>query len=154
LTSEGPLALTELGTVDPLGSTNLVLPQAQDSGDTRGFQFTIMSNTPVIEVRLRNRTGNPLMTLRADDLLPSLSDSYGFSGGWTPTWSDSQLIRIRTPAAGTYTLLVQAASFGGQYSNATYKVEISAQQPQALAFDNGAVTITTQPHETRTYYVV
>src|SRR5206468_9686979 len=107
--------------------------------------FTIASNTPVIEVRLRNRTGNPRMTLRADSQLSSPPDGYGYSGGWPPAWADDKLIRIPTPAAGIYTLLVQAANTSGVYSNATYTVEISAQQPQLLTFDNGAVTITNQP---------
>ena len=152
--SEGPIVSLNLGSLDPLGQVRLTSDQAQDAGETHAFNFNVVSNTQVFEVRLLNRTGYPRMTMRADAQFPTLSDSYGYSGGWAPAWADDKLVRIPTPTAGLYTLLVQAAGVSGRYSNSTYRVEVAAQVPQPLGFDNGTVTVTNQPVDGWAYYAV
>ena len=156
LTSEGALPLLDLGTVDPLGLTILSRAQAQEGGEILGFQLTVQSNTPVIEVRLNDRGGNPRLSLRADVQLATLpTDPYGFSGGWPATWSDDNLIRLSRPSAGIYTLLVQAASLSaGLYTNTTYTLEVAAQKPRLTPFDGGLVVITNQSSDTWEYFLV
>lgn len=144
LSSEGPLLLTELGAVDLLGMTHLQSPQDQEGGEIRGFRFTVPTNTPVVEVRLLDRTGNPRMVLRNDDRAASPPDTYGYFGGWPAIWSNDKVIRIPNPDPGVYTLLIQAAATSGSYSNATYTLDVSAQPMEPLAFDAGVVNVTNQ----------
>lgn len=155
LSSLGPLVLTNLGTVDPLGQTGLVVQATQEGGEVVGYKFSVASNTHVIEVRLNDRIGNPRMSLRADTQLPACYDkSYGSIGGWAATWSDDNLIRIPTPAAGTYTLLVQAASSGSVYTNTSYTLEVSAQAFELVSFDGGSLAVTNQPSDAWRYFLV
>jgi len=154
LTSEGSLNFLALGTVDRLGVTHLLSTQSQEGGETRGFRFTVPTNTLVIEARLRDRTNNPQMVLRGDAQAASLPDPYGYSGGWAATWADDQVIRIVAPTAGVYTLLIQAAATGGVYSNATYTLDVSAQRGELLAFDNGVFSVTNQYVDGWRYFAV
>jgi hypothetical protein len=152
--SNGALEMPSLGTVDLLGITNLVSTQSQEGGEVLGFTFTVLSNTPVIEVRLRDRTAYPRMVMRSDSQLAKLPDTYGTSGGWTATWADDKIIRVPTPTAGVYSVLVQAAGVSGKYTNATYTIDVSAQQPQPLAFDNGLAAVTNQPSDGWSYFSI
>jgi hypothetical protein len=153
--SQGQLVPFNLGTVDPLGQTALVLQTNQDGGDILGFQFNVLANTPVIEVRLTNRGANPWMSLRADNQYGQPHDTaYGNLGGWTAAWSDTNVIRVPWPTAGTYTLLVQAAGTVGNYTNASYTLQVSAQSALTPPFDGGTVTITNQSSDTWNYFLV
>ncbi|MGA2502132.1 MAG: hypothetical protein ABSH20_30685, partial [Tepidisphaeraceae bacterium] len=153
-TSEGPLALTNLGAVDPSGLTALVAQASQDAGEIVGYQFQVLSNTPVVQVQLTNQVGNPWMSLRADGMLPQPYDTtYGSLGGWTATWSDGNMIRIPAPAPGLYTLLVQAATYSGTYLNAGYTLAISSKPLLPVPFDAGTIT-TKQFSDDWTYFLV
>lgn len=153
-TSQGPLALANLGAVDPLGQTALIAQATQAGGEILGYQFTVLPNTPVIEVRLTNRVSNPLMSLRADVQLGRPSDStYGSIGGWPAAWSGPNVLRVPWPAAGVYTLLVQASSVSGQYTNTSYTLQVSAGSFTTLAADSGMIA-TNQPSDTWMYFGV
>ena len=153
--SQGPLTPFNLGTVDPLGQSALVSQTNQDGGDILGFQFSVLSNTPVFEVRLTNRVANPWMSLRADSQYGRPYDTaYGNLGGWSATWSDSNVIRVPWPAAGVYTLLVQAAGTSGNYTNASYTLQVSAQSALTAPFDGGTIAITNQSSDTWNYFQV
>ncbi|MCX6925716.1 MAG: hypothetical protein NT154_21265, partial [Verrucomicrobia bacterium] len=153
--SRGHLAFTNIGTVNPLGQTGLVTQATQDGGEILGYQFTVPANTPAIEVRLTNRLANPWMSLRADGLLGLPYElTYGSAGGWAATWSDDNLIRIPWPGAGLYTLLVQAASSGGRYTNASYTLQVAAQPLTALAFDGVSLSVTNQSSDAWAYFGV
>jgi hypothetical protein len=154
-TSQGPLMPFSLGTVDPLGHTALVTRTNQDGGEMLGFQFSVLPNTPVFEVRLTNRVANPWMSLRADGLYGRPNDTaYGNLGGWPAGWSDANVIRVPWPVAGVYTLLVQAASTSGIYSNASYTLQVAAQAALTPDFDGGTITITNQSSDAWNYFLV
>ncbi len=153
--SEGPLTPANLGTVDPLGQTGLVTQATQDGGEILGYQFSVLPNTPVFEVRLTNRVANPWMSLRADAQYGDPYDpAYGNLGGWAARWSDSSVIRVPWPVAGVYTLLVQAASFNGQYTNTSYTLQVAAQSALTPAFDGGTTVITNQPADGWNYFLI
>jgi hypothetical protein len=154
-TSQGPLMPANLGTVDPLGQTVLVTQATQDGGEILGYQFSVLANTPVFEVRLTNRVANPWMSLRADSQYGDPYDStYGNLGGWAATWSDPNVIRVPWPVAGVYTLLVQAASLNGQYTNTSYTLQVAAQSALTPAFDGGTIAITNQASDGWNYFLV
>jgi hypothetical protein len=144
VTSEGSLTFPDLGILDPLGQTALGISTNQAGGEVRGVRFTVSEGTPAFEIRLKNRVGNPRMALRSDGLLPVLGDPYGNSGGATATWSDDDFIRIPSPLPGEYRLLVQAAGLGAAYPDASYLLEVVAQEAHPLAFDGGLYTVTNQ----------
>jgi hypothetical protein len=152
LQSEGPLNLTNLGAVDVSGGTNLQTVQSQEGGEVRGFQFTVPTNSPALEVRLVAAAGKPRMSLRADGRLSTLSEAYGYSGGFTPDWTDSVvgMFHLQNPTNGTYTLLVQATG----NTNATYSLQIFSVPPLPVAFDGGAFTMTNHPGDTWRYFSV
>lgn len=145
VTSVGPLPLRDLLALDPLGQTALTDSATQAGGEVRGYRFTVREDTPALEIRLKDRVGNPRLALRADGQLPALYDAYGVSGGATATWSDDDFIRIPSPAPGEYTLLIQAAGLGGKFPDAAYTLEIKAQGARPLDFNLGLMTVTNQP---------
>jgi hypothetical protein len=144
VTSEGPLVFHDLATLDPLGRVPLTATAAQAGGEVRGFRFVVGEGTPALEIRLKDRVGNPRMSMRADGALPMLSDPYGYGGGGTATWSDDDFIRIPSPPPGEYRILVQAAAVGTAYPQASYVLEIAAQAARPLTFDAGVATVTNQ----------
>lgn len=152
LTSKGPLALTDLGTVDATGQTRLSLAAVQEDGEVKGFAFSVAPNTPALEVRLADKNGTPQMVLRDDELLPKPEEAYTAYGGWTAKWSDDGegLIHIPNPIAGNYRLLVEAAGA----TNATYTLEVYAVPVVPVAFDGGTQTVTGHPGDTWRYYSV
>ena len=123
LTSYGPLGVTNIGTVDNTGMTDILVTNSNEAGQLSAFQFAVPPGTLSLAVSLENQVGNPVMTLRADNQLPGGSDSYGVDGGQGYTWTSSTLINIANPAVTNYTLMVQAVASGG---NASYRVRIHA----------------------------
>ncbi|MBI5384190.1 MAG: LamG domain-containing protein [Verrucomicrobia bacterium] len=149
LLSLGPLGIIGLGTVDPSGTTDLVHSNGQAGAECKAFQFTVPSGTLSLEVRLEDRTGAPMMALRADGQLASPSDywtgSYGVLGGRAYQWADDSLITIANPPTGVYTLMIKAtATAGPTYPDASYTIRLHASGTESLAFDGGAISVTDQ----------
>src|SRR5207248_19626 len=113
LTSYGTLSISNIGTVDNTGLTDIVVTNGSEAGQLRAFQFLVPAGTLALELFLENRVGNPLMTLRTDNQLPGGNDGYGEDGGQGPQWSSATLINIANPVATNYTLMVQAVASGG-----------------------------------------
>ena len=133
LGSYGSLNITNIGTVDPTGMTNLLETNGlSKAGQICAYSFSVPSNTISIEVILTNKTGTPYMTLLTGNQLPGVSDGYGNTGGQGNTWYNSSLINIPNPAVTNYTLMVQAEQAGG---DAGYTVVVHAIGPQPVAFD-------------------
>ncbi|HEV2456585.1 MAG TPA: hypothetical protein VGY98_20150, partial [Verrucomicrobiae bacterium] len=106
LHSWGPITVTNLGTVDPSGVTDLVVTNADcPAGQFSSYSFTVPPNTLALEVFLTNTTGWPYMCLRPDSWLPGGVDGYGNDGGLGNTWSSASLINISSPIATNYTLM-------------------------------------------------
>ena len=133
LGSYGSLNITNIGTVDPTGMTNLLETNGlSKAGQISAYSFSVPSNTISIEVILTNKTGTPYMTLLTGNQLPGVSDGYGNTGGQGNTWYNSTLINIPNPAATNYTLMVQAQEAGG---DASFTVVVHAIGPTPVAFD-------------------
>ena len=153
LTSFGLLTISNLGSADITGTNDLVSTQSNEGGENKAYQFTVPPGTFSIRITLENRTANPVMALRLDEMLPASPYSYyGIDGGQTATWYDPLLINIASPTPTNYTLMVQAAN---PLTNADYTIRIHAQGPLPLAFDGGpAPSITNQPPGNWQYFLV
>ena len=151
LTSYGPLGVTNIGTVDNTGMTDILVTNSNEAGQLSAFQFAVPPGTLSLAVSLENQVGNPVMTLRADNQLTGGYDSYGVNGGQGSTWSSSTLINIANPVATNYTLMVQAVASGG---NASYRVRIHALGSLPVAFDGGSSSITNQAAGTWQYFLI
>ena len=152
LSSFGPVAVTNLGIVDPSGLTDLVITNPQSlAGQFSLYNFSVPANTLALEVFLTNTTGSPVMLLRADSQLPNAYDGYGNDGGQSATWYSSTLINIASPPATNYTLMVQAQQAGG---NAGFTVHVHAIGPTPVAFDGGSAAVTNQPVNVWQYFTV
>lgn len=159
LRSLGTIGITNLGTVDSSGVTDLTQNDGMEGADSRVYQFTVPPGTLSVEVHLENRDGNPLMSLRSDEKIPYPYVSIGHDGGENPLWTGSDLINVANPAPGTYTLTVSADSgyypgFGYGYSNATYTVRVHALGSIPLAFDGGSAAIANQAQDNWQYFTV
>ncbi|HEY1787337.1 MAG TPA: hypothetical protein VGJ73_04245, partial [Verrucomicrobiae bacterium] len=152
LHSWGPIAVTNLGVVDPSGVTDLVVTNANcPGGQFSSYSFTVPPNTLALEVFLTNTTGSPYMLLRPDGWLTGGYDGYGNDGGLSYSWSSSSLINIASPIATNYTLMVQAEQAGG---NAGYTVRVHAIGPTAVPFDGGQVSVVNQAPNVWNYFTI
>jgi hypothetical protein len=152
LHSWGPATVTNLGVVDPTGSTDLVATNPDcPAGQFSSYSFTVPPNTLALEVILTNTTGTPYMTLRPDGYFPGASDSYGNDGGLGIYWQSTSLINIASPVATNYTLMVQARQAGG---DAGFTVRIHAIGPINVPFDSGMASVTNQAPNAWQYFTV
>src|SRR5207248_2166756 len=69
LSSTTPLVVTDLGTVDGSGATDLIHSDSNEGGEIKAFSFTVPPDTLNLEVYLENTTGNLLMVGRPDNRL-------------------------------------------------------------------------------------
>ncbi len=155
LGSYGPLIITNIGTLNPSGSPDLLETNPlSKAGQICAYSFNVPSNTLSLEVFLTNTTGTPYMTLLTGNQLPSAAaDDYGNTGGQGYSWNSSTLINIPNPAVTNYTLLVQAAHNGG---DASYTVRVHAIGPDQVAFDGAGSTwaITNQAAGIWQYFIL
>jgi hypothetical protein len=151
LTSFGMLTVSNIGTVDPSGLTDILVTNASEAGQIPAFSFVVPPNTLSLQASLENRVGSPMMLLRADNQLTGGSDSYGVDGGQSYTWSGPTLINIANPAVTNYTLMVQAIYTGG---DASYRIRLHAQGPQPLSFDGGSYVVTNQAAGTWQFFSI
>ena len=138
--------MTNIGTVDNSGLTDILVTNSNEAGQLSAFQFSVPPTTLGLEVSLENIVGDPVMTMRVDSQLPGGYDSYGVDGGQGYTWSSPPLINIVNPAATNYTLMVQAVA---AYGNASYRIRIHAIAPEPVVFDGGSYSITNQARRSR-----
>ena len=153
LTSQGPLPITAMGTVGP---ADLVTAGALEGGEIAAYQFNVPPGTLSLAVRLENRTGDPRMALRpgANPPTPNAT-TYGDEGGQPDRrFADSLLINVANPSNGVYTLLVKANATSSFYSNATYTVRVQAVTAAQLTFNGGSLTVSNQPADTWSYFLV
>jgi hypothetical protein len=139
LGSYGSVVVTNIGTVNPFGSADLLETNSlSKAGQLSFYSFSVPSNTLSLEIYLTNTTGSPYMTLLMGNQIPGPNASgYGVTGGQSYSWNNSSLINIANPAATNYTLTVQANYTGG---DASYVVRIHAIGPQPVAFDGAGST--------------
>ena len=141
LSSFGAAPVLQLGTVS---SNDLSQVDTLEGGEIKLYQFEVPTNTTGVEVRLENRIGNPVMTLRSGDALPDPgtgqgsigSDTYGNEGGWTSTDVGNVLITIPNPTPGTYSVAVKARGSSGTYADASYRLRVRELSAPTLNFSS------------------
>ena len=131
LQSLGPLPITNLGM---LGSSDLAATNALlEGGDFSAYQFAIPTNILGVELSLQGVVGNPSMSLAESSLLPGAyypypyfdSSYFSSDGGEYSSWSGLNLITLRNPDSGTYSLLMNAATDStGQNPDASYTLQV------------------------------
>jgi hypothetical protein len=151
LTSYGTLSVSNIGTVDNTGVTDILVTNSAEAGQISAFQFVVPPATLSLAVSLENRVGNPVLTLRADNQLPGGYDGYGEDGGQGYTWTSPTLINVANPVATNYTLMVQAVASGG---DASYRIRIHALVPQPVTFDGGFSNVVTQAAGVWQYFTI
>jgi large repetitive protein len=151
LTSDGMLSVSNIGTVDNTGVSDILVTNNNEAGQHAAFQFAVPPNTLSLAISLENRVGNPYMTLKTGDQLPYGTDGYGEDGGQAYSWSSPTLINIANPVATNYTLMVQSVASGG---DASYRARIHALGPQGVSGDGGSASVTNQAAGTWQYFVV
>lgn len=127
VTSDGNVQVQDLGV---LGVADIVTTTTLSGGDSRIYQFSVPPTAPAIEMRLENRTGNPVMVVITNASVPdpggasSPRDSYGNDGGSTPSGINTNILTIANPTNGIYTLAVKARAFGTAYPDASYTLRV------------------------------
>ncbi|TLM65893.1 MAG: DUF1566 domain-containing protein [Deltaproteobacteria bacterium] len=165
LTSEGAMPIADqTGTPLAVGSPVTWLGETAQYGEQKLYRFRVPAGLTSLEVRLKNRVGNPWMVLRQD------SEGSGRipEAGW-PSWTvyraheggnnswigeHAALITVANPVAGDYTLNVIAGDLSGVDADASYDVEVTAKGLTDIAFREGSATIADQEAETWQYFRV
>ena len=162
VTSYGPLAITDLGSLTADIYTNISL----GGGETAAFQFTVTPSTYGFEIRLENTTGFPVALYRPGARLPdpSLSvtgasaDTYGCEGGETTTVNGSPtLVSLLSPAPGVYSIVVKARISGAIIPASTFTLHIDATSPPGtipFPFDGSIDTVSNQPANAWRFYAI
>ena len=162
ITSYGPLAITDLGPLTADIYTNVSL----GGGETAAFQFTVTPATYGFEIRLENRTGNPVAVYRPGSRLPDPgvgvpgvpADTYGCEGGETTTVDGSAtLVTLQSPTPGVYSIVVKSRLSGSIIPDATFTLHIDATAPAGtipFPFDGSTDTVTNQPGSAWRFYAI
>jgi hypothetical protein len=119
---------------------DLVVTNAQSSGELKFYQFNVPDGIASIEVRLEDRAGNPQMNLVSGTALVGAMFAYGNYGGVSPQWSDGGFITVVNPS-GPFSLTV----FANPDADASYVLRVHAAPPPPVAFDGGTYSVADQP---------
>jgi len=129
LTSVGTASVNNFGT---LGQADLLEQDALEGGECRFYQFSVLTNTAALELRLEDRVGIPIMTLLTNGGLPDPGfattggrDAYGNDGGLNASDVHSNILTVANAPAGIFTVAVKArGNAAGVYPDADYTLRI------------------------------
>ena len=162
LTTAGSLDITDLGTLDASGTTDLVQTSSQNGGVVKAFQFTVPPGTLAFDLTLEDRVGDPVMTLRDDGQLPAPivdyywgASGYGWDGGHSYMARDSERITVPNADPGLYTFVVEANydySYNYNYPDASYRIRVHARLASPVTFDGGSATFSNQDANVWQYF--
>ncbi|MDU0460262.1 MAG: hypothetical protein RW306_16160 [Geobacteraceae bacterium] len=135
-------------------------------GQQKVYRFRAPAGLTSMEIRLKNRVGNPTMALRQDaagsGMIPGPYNlTYiAHEGGYTAQWSNDTLITVPQPVAGDYTLVVgnkRSCLPNWPYTcsdtDNSYDVEVTALTPTTLILDNGSASGSLVDQQIRYYQV-
>ncbi|MFO1476310.1 MAG: hypothetical protein U1F98_06630 [Verrucomicrobiota bacterium] len=151
LHSYGVLGVTNVGTVDNTGLTDILVTNSAEAGQLNAYEFVVPPGTLSLTLSLSNRVGSPIMILRTGSQLTGGYDGYGVDGGQSYSWVNQNLINIANPVATNYTIMIQAIASGGDASCVLY---LHAQGPQPVGFDGGSYPVVGQSLNTWRYFSV
>jgi hypothetical protein len=139
LVSTGELAETPLGEISNL-NTRIVQSIDLEASGIELYSFQVEPATQILEIRLENRTGDPRISVRRDNLIPkpyiniSTLAAYGSDYGNNFDYADPQIITILNPDPGLYTLNTASNSPENNPEPATADLVIEAVGVTPLAF--------------------
>jgi len=144
LQSIGPMPDIDLGLLD---TGDILHTNSLEGGESLALHFHNLPETLGFELKLEERTGNPVIVSRGElDLAdPGAAstigtvavDPYGNEGGQGDFLQASPyLITVVDPFLAE-TLMVKARSAGGVHTNATFTLRIRKLVPTPMAFDGG-----------------
>ena len=144
--------------------------QTAPYGSQKVYRFRVTAPLTSIEVRLKNKSGNPVFSIRQDGNgsgkipYPQIPNTYSQEGGSTYTWRNnasspaSNVVTISSPAVGDYTLTLAATSeivnSVTTYPDAAYDLEVEGMDTVNLPFANGISGAIGQAPQTWSYYKV
>ncbi|MGC3957327.1 MAG: hypothetical protein QM813_05020 [Verrucomicrobiota bacterium] len=150
LSSLGPLTPVNIGT---LSGADLVYSNTAAPGEIKAFQFTAPAGFLRLDMRLENVSGTPRLSYRFTNALVSVPSSYGNDGGFWYTAESMSLISIPNPAAGIYTLMVQATDLAAT-TNAAFTIRLQTSTTTGFAFDGGSGSVNSQAADTWRFFSV
>ncbi|MBC8094913.1 MAG: LamG domain-containing protein [Akkermansiaceae bacterium] len=127
LTSFGEMTYTNLGNVNP---TPILRTNILQAGEIGVFRFTV-TNSPALEVRLDDKTGNSYLRMNTGTNPPYAYYSYGYNNGESPLWGHDRIITLPNVSAATYSLTIHA----DPATDAAYTLVVRELSAQNLAFD-------------------
>lgn len=168
--SSGSEPVTSLPNTLSYGN-DLQLTASQAGGTMKFYQFNVPTGIASIEVRLENRSGNPVMYLNNGSNLVGTwwenwgpywpyQSAYGNFGGTNfqsrlYNGCQSDLITVVNPAAGPYSLSIFSSGNNDEVVlDASYRIRVRAVPPPVVAFDSGAYDVTNQPAGTWQFFQV
>lgn len=128
----------------PLVFTN----QSQDYGSQKAFRFEVAPGVNSMQLKLRNRVGDPIFALLEHNgepwRIPGIGnapsnphvDDYDAEEAIESDMAHYETLNISYPS-GVYTVVVAASKFGNLELGAEYDLEIEAQDADVLAFHGG-----------------
>ncbi|MDO9307448.1 MAG: hypothetical protein Q7V04_00140, partial [Deltaproteobacteria bacterium] len=168
LTSYGPMPVADkTSTPAAVGTPVTWNGETLQYGQQKVYRFRVPAGLTSMEIRLKNRVGNPTMALRQDaagsGMIPGKNglDYIAHEGGYDSQWSNDTLITVPQPVAGDYSLVVAAASLNSgppsytiSYPDASCDVEVTAQGLVVLPFTNGNIPVSGQEANTWRFFQV
>ncbi len=147
--SLGSPGVQDLGDVTLSGINRSV---ALAGAQVKAYRFSVPSGTASLEVRLENKTGNPVMAFMSGTRVPQPDSSaydYGTGGGQTSALSGglsrqtgNALVNVANPPAGIYTLSLRADEVSGNWPDATANLVVKANAPEDLPLGGGTLAVT------------
>jgi large repetitive protein len=147
LTSVGAMPVADR-TATPVAAGSVVSWNAQSLpfGAQKAYRFRVPEGLTSVEVRFKNKVGNPILAVRQDAAgagkIPytQLTGSYrAGEDGSTPGWTNfayvpplPDLVTIASPAVGDYTVTVVADALSANAPDASYDLEVTALTPVAI----------------------
>ncbi len=147
----GNASVTGLGAL-PLGGA-LEQSGVYAGGDNNVYTFTVPEGVLALTARLLDRVGAPKMAILTNGVWPRLSGAYGMYAESISQFSDSALVTIANPPAGTYSLRVADPSTANP-TNGSYTVRIETVGAVPTPFDGASMTVTNLAPYNWRYYVV
>lgn len=157
LHSIGPLPVTGLGTV--VGGGTITHAASLEGAQVQAFQFTVDPSVHWLEVRLENRTGNPVGTLLVGSRLPTthVYSPYGLDGGNGGTFfgtAGSHPLSLINVAPGTYSVVLRAEPTASGFEDATCTLRIEGKAPVDAAFDGSMTAVSNQETGTWRFFKI
>jgi len=158
LHSLGNASVTDLGTLPLDGEVSDTNSYA--AGVSGLYQFTVPDGVAGLEVRLEDRTGNPVMNLLEGTLF---SDDDGDKARYSGLFSgydiddlmrNPDVVVVSSPSAGLWSLVVNDPSLAEEIADGSYTLRVVTLDTEPVAFDGGEMTVSNLPPNNWVYYKV